>query len=94
MIIRGYGEKDGASYLTEHSITRERGTVENLGRSDWADWSQQGNLVFSKDGCLFRLAYNKGRLEPLDAAVKIADFSNLEFEERAAPWEARHWPGK
>src|SRR5260370_107986 len=94
MMISGFKEMGGPMYLTEHSILREKGPIEELGRSEWADWSQQGDLVFAKGGGLFRLHCKKGVLAPLDAAVKIADFSKLQFEPREAPWEARHWPSR
>ena len=81
-------------YLTEHCILREKNVIEKLGRTEWADWSHSGDLLYAKGGSLFRLGSHKGVLAPLDAAVKIADFSNLEFEERVAPWEAQHWPSR
>lgn len=92
MSIVGLKEKDGPMYLIEHSISRSDGGTERIGRSDWADWSRSGDLLFAKGGCLFRVACKKDSLPPLASAVIVADFSNCEFEERKAPEEARRWP--
>lgn len=92
MTISGIKEREGPTYLTNHSILREKNVIEEIGRSEWADWSQQGDLVFAKGGCLFRLPCRKDKLAHHDAAVKIADFSTLKFEPREAPWSERHWP--
>jgi hypothetical protein len=93
MAVTGLKERDGAWYLTEHSITRE-GKQDRIGRSDWADWSHSGDLLFAMDGCLYRVPCKRGVLAPLEDAAKVADFSELKFENREAPPEARRWPGR
>lgn len=50
----GIPEKDGPWYLIEHSVSRNESKTDNIGRSDWADWSQSGDLLFTLDGCLYR----------------------------------------
>jgi hypothetical protein len=92
MSISGIAEKDGAWYVTEHSLIRDD-QVEVIGRSDWADWSRSGDLLFAKGGQLFRLRCEDGALPPLASSVELADFSNLTFEPRESPPEARVWPG-
>jgi len=94
MLIRGLKERDGPWYLTEHSVMGNDGEMDRIGRSDWADWSQSGDLLFAMDGCLYRVACVGGVLGPLENAAKIADFSALQFEAREAPDEARRWPGR
>ena len=78
--------------MIEHAITREKGKVDKLGRSEWADWSHTGDLLFSMGGCLYRVKCRKNILEPLEDAVKIADFTNLKFEGIKAPDVASRWP--
>ena len=92
MSVVGIKEKNGPWYLTEHSVIRTD-RVERIGRSDWADWSQSGDLLFAKDGRLFRLRTDDGVLTPMPSRVEIANFCNLAFEERVSPSEARLWPG-
>jgi hypothetical protein len=92
MSILGLKEMNGPWYLIEHSVTREKGATEKIGRSDWADWSPSGDLLFAPSGCLFRVPCKSGVLAPIEVGVEIADFSDLEFEARKAPEEARRWP--
>ena len=92
MSITGIKERDGSWYLVEHSVVQSNGKVDKLGRTDWADWSGSGDLLFAMDGCLFRLQCNKGVLANLEDAIKIADFSKLQFEARPAPDDMGRWP--
>lgn len=90
MSIRGLLERDGPSYLTEHSVVTNRG-VYDMGRSDWADWSPSGDLLFATDGCLYRVRGTRDKLDSLEDAIKIADFSKLRFENRRSPQDMRRW---
>jgi hypothetical protein len=94
MSISGVYEKDGPWYVVQHSILQTGGTVLRLGRSDWADWSHSGDLLFSKDGCLFRVPFNGKSLTPLEGRVKVADFRGLKFEKKEAPTAMREWPSR
>jgi hypothetical protein len=92
MAIVGIKERGGPWYLTEHAVTRENGESDKMGRSEWADWSHTGDLLFSMDGCLYRVPRRKATLAPLEDAVKIADFTDLKFEPVKAPDAASRWP--
>jgi hypothetical protein len=92
MSILGLKERDGPWYLTEHSVIRNKGDVDKIGRTDWADWSPSGDLLFAMDGCLYRMPCKGGILTHLEDAVKVADFTRLRFENCEAPQEARRWP--
>ncbi len=92
MSVGGIKETDGPWYLIEHSVGRNEHEADNIGRSDWADWSQSGDLLFTMDGCLYRLPCRDGVLAPLEDAIEIADFSSLQFEAREASVEALRWP--
>jgi hypothetical protein len=91
MSVKGIKERDGPWYLTEHSVIRNEVDPDNIGRSDWADWAQSGDLLFAMSGCLYRLSCEEGELAPLEHATEIADFSRLEFEPREAPENALRW---
>ncbi len=86
MSVIGIGEKDGPWYLTEHSVIDADRRVEKLGRTEWADWSQNGDLLFSMGGALYRGRCHDGTLMPLEEASMLADFSGLKFENRKAPY--------
>lgn len=88
MEIVGIHERDGPWYLTEHSVIDARGKVERLGRSEWADWSRDGDLLFAIGSKLYRAKHDQGHLSSLEDASVIADFSDLKFENREAPYES------
>lgn len=60
MSITGMKERDGPWYLTEHSIVREKDELDKIGRSDWADWDQSGDLLFAMNGCIYRVSCDGG----------------------------------
>jgi len=92
MSIVGIHEKDRPWYLIDHSVKRDGDRADNIGRSDWADWSQSGDLLFAMNGCIYRVPCQQGVLVALEDAIKIADFSNLRFEPTQSPPEFRRWP--
>jgi hypothetical protein len=54
----------------------------------WADWDQQGRLVFTRDGKVFVGEFDKqGQMTPRE----LADFNADAFEPREAPAWARGW---
>jgi hypothetical protein len=94
MRITGLQERDGSWYLTEHRLLDQRGdVVHDLGRSDWADWSRDGDLLYAKEGCLCRVSMDE-RQGPALPARKLINLSGLKFEAVAAPPEAMKWGGQ
>ncbi len=94
MSIFGMNERNGPWYLVEHTIIGKNGYVGAVGRSDWADWSPNGDLLFAQSGCLFRLRNEHRVFGPVETSDRIADFSALTFEGKSAPNEAREWPSR
>jgi len=92
MSILGLKEVDGPWYLTEHTVIRDTNKPDKIGRTDWADWSHTGDLLFAMDGCLYRVPCKGGTLHDLASAVKVTDLSRLRFEPRESPEEAKRWP--
>lgn len=97
MCLHGINERDGSWYILEYELKeRETGQAVSLGRIDWADWDRNGDLLFAREGRVFRLKYDPAvprdrlRVDPA-AAKEVADFQALAFEERAAPAESLHW---
>ena len=91
MLIKGYHEWNGPNQVIEYSIRMPNGkNIYDFGRLDWADWDKNEDLLFARDGKLYRLkrvsnSYN------LEKAIELADFNSSKFEERAAPKEALKW---
>lgn len=85
--ITGIKERQGAFYRMEHFV----GDSHPIGRSDWADWAPNGDLLFTIGYSIYRLRYAGGVLAPLAEGRKIADLTDATFREVAAPPEARQW---
>ena len=96
MMIKGVSEKGGAWYVIEHRLMRDGEAVLDLGRSDWADWSHKGDLLYAKGGKLYRLKPDKKADTPYDPAKaqELADFTADRFEEIAPPHQALQWPAR
>jgi hypothetical protein len=92
MEVLGLMEKNGPWYLIDHAILGKDGEIWNIGRSDWADWSHEGDLLFAQSGCLFRLPWKDRVFGAIEESRQIADFSKLAFEPREAPEHAHRWP--
>lgn len=65
----------------------------DLPATDWADWDQ-GDFVFAKNGCLYRLSCNKkGHFPPVKEQFfkLIHNFRTNSFTELKAPFQACKW---
>ena len=92
MMLRGIGERSGPWYLLDYDVLDEGGECRlKLSRTDWADWDENGDLLFSQRGKLFRLAWSDARSGDREAARELADFSNLRFGAKEAPKRAKQW---
>ena len=91
MVIHGMGEVSGDGYVVTHEIvTANRETVD-LGRTDWADWDRNGDLLFAMNGKLFRLSPGVGGgFDPADSR-EIADFNGDRFRAIPPSDEAKRW---
>jgi len=92
MEIQGLKEKNGPWYVTEHAVVSSGVVSHNLGRTDWAEWSASGDLLYSKDASLYRLRYDRGALLPLSDARQLIELSELTFSPVEAPGFAEQWP--
>lgn len=93
MRILGFHQRDGPWYVLEHRVLDETGeTVLALGRCDWADWSHRGELLFTRQGRLYRAVHNQktGPNEP----EELIDLRDLRFETVEPPRQAKLWGGE
>lgn len=91
-ITHGVHERNGAWYVMEHAVRNpESEERASLGRTDWADWDRNGDLLYAKHGAIFRLPRRAAAALDLDAARKLVDLNGHAFEARASPPEARRW---
>jgi hypothetical protein len=90
--INGIHERNGAWYVTTHRIVdRAKDAALDLGRTEWAGWDKNGDLLFARGPKLFRLPRKSVETLDLSRARELADFASLRFEARAAPESARQW---
>ena len=91
----GLHERNGPWYVTSYEVVDADGRVKrDLGRADWADWQPSGDLLFARDGGIFRLAMDpRGRFDPHAQPREIIDLSSLRFEARESVPEALLWDG-
>ena len=91
MVIHGLGEQAGDWYVVSHEIVTPDGQSLDLGRTDWADWDRNGDLLYARDGKIFRLSPGtRGRFDPT-ASREIADFNGDRFQAIPPTEEAKSW---
>ncbi len=91
MDVVGVHEVQGPWYLTEYSVHRGEDRID-LGRTDWAEWCPRGDLLFGRDGKLFRArlsaqATGDGAFEP----IQLIDLSELKLARKEPPPAALTW---
>jgi hypothetical protein len=87
MLLRGVGERGGSWYVLEHRVLDRAGEVVlDLGRTDWADWSRSGELLFARDGRLYRV-----RLQRVLVEEELIDLRGLRSTPLEPPPEALGW---
>jgi hypothetical protein len=94
MLIKGMSQKNDAWYWVDYDVLNDsEELLFTLPRTDWADWDGDGDLVFAKDGKLFRLnKKNFSRFQAKgDEVLKlIADLNGLKFESKAGAAQRNH----
>lgn len=92
MIITGLHERDGAWYAIEHEVFDIRTNKScALGKTNWADWSRNGDLLFAREGSLFRLEREGNQLNDLSNVKRLIDFSANRFEAKKPSIYALQW---
>jgi hypothetical protein len=93
MLVAGIHERDGSWYVLEYRILdAQRRVALDLGRSDWADWSRSGELLFAREGRLYRMVVD-GKSER-GTPEELIDLRDLKFEPSVAPPQATVWNGR
>ena len=82
-------QKPGGPYHFGHLVMREEdGEWLQVIDAEWADWDQQGRLVYSQHGKLYAAKPLGQRLD----FVELADFTNDKPQENSPSHQARQWP--
>ena len=92
--ITGIHQLNGPWYVIEHVIVNTKSGEEfSLGRTDWADWCHSGDLLYAKEGRLWRLGFNRRDLSPLEQAEMLIDLRDRVFAHKESPQGAKQWGG-
>lgn len=93
MHILGLHERDGPWYVIDHLVRdKQDDSTLKLERTEWADWCHSGDLLFARQGRLFRLGFSdEGELNDLAAAKVVIDLNDRSFVEVEAPFAAKQW---
>jgi hypothetical protein len=93
MRITGFHEREGPWYVVEYDLLDMKLEQEiPLGRLDWADWDSNGDLLFARDGRLYRLEpQRKDGAVDVSSPREVADLRGYVFENRRAPPAVTKW---
>jgi hypothetical protein len=95
MLIKGMSQKNDAWYWVDYDVlSPNQELLFTLSRTDWADWDGDGDLLFAKNGKLFRLNkknFSRFQSRGDEALKQIADLNELKFESKEAPYAATKW---
>lgn len=72
---------------------KEENAIVTVDGADWADFDKNGDLLFARDGKVFRLAHinEAPYLPPIENAKELLDLSKYSFEEVPPPSWAKKW---
>jgi len=91
-ITKGIHQNNGPWYVIEYKIVDTKfGEKISLGR---ADWCHSGDLLYAKEGKIWRLGFERGELQPLERSKLLIDLSDRVFTEKEAPEGAKKWGGE
>lgn len=87
MTTFGFHETNGPPWVQEYRVLSNDGEeIFNLGKTDWADWDHNGDLLFSQKGCIYR-----AKSENLCNPKQLIDLTSSQFSPVSAPEEFRNW---
>ena len=79
MEIHGIHQDNGPWYVTRYCVYSEADCpVNDLGFADWAEWETKGDLLFARDGCLYRQCFAD---DTWQSPKMLADFTGNRFQE-------------
>jgi hypothetical protein len=86
-------EPQGPPLATEYLVVDRAGAIlTDLGHIDWADWQSSGDLLYARNGKIFRDRMQAPR-DIVATARQLVDLSNLRFEPREPVPDALQWSG-
>jgi hypothetical protein len=78
--------------VIDHEIVSDNGTsLLKLTQTNWADWDSNGDLLYAKDGTIFRLSLKRADKFSSKATKELVDLTEQNFKPVVAPAKARRW---
>lgn len=90
MIPRGWFDQRPRFCIAESRSGEPGRTVISSNDLDWADWDDNGDLLFATEGRLMRLRADR-LTQGLGAARLVADFGLQSYDPQPSPARARRW---
>jgi len=91
--LHGLKERDGRWYVQSTQVVALSGEVlADLGRTDWADVDHNGDVLYAKEGRLFRIRRGSLKLTSSWEPKLVADLNDLCYQRVEAPGKALVWP--
>jgi hypothetical protein len=87
-MLTGIHERGGPWLVTEAAVIERKLTVLHLGEIEWADWDTNGDLLYSRDGRLYRRRLDQGSFHE---ETCLLDLTGLRFRNLAPTVEAQTW---
>ncbi|HWB61547.1 MAG TPA: hypothetical protein VG733_18840 [Chthoniobacteraceae bacterium] len=89
MGIRGLASngKRGWYQMGYQVLPNDRGGLPAMD-ADWADWDKRGDLLYARNGKIFR---QRHRQTGFESAIELIDLNNQKFENIAPPASALKW---
>jgi hypothetical protein len=78
----------------EYTVRDNTATKRVFSDCTWVDWQMNGDLLFARDGCLYRITERHVRdtvADPLANTKMVADLRSMTFERTAPPQWAKAW---
>ena len=83
MTIRDMMERGGPWYVIDHDVTdAEADDIHVFERTDWADWSRDGDLLLARRGAIYRV---KATAYGLGQPALVIDLADRKFVNREPP---------
>ncbi len=89
MEISAIHQENGPWYVTRYRVLGGADPSNDLGFADWAEWEAGGDLLFARDGCLYRQCYADNAWQ---RPKMLADLTGNKFENVSPPAWATDFP--
>jgi hypothetical protein len=88
MAIHGLGGGKRGWYHIHYQVFSSEGAGLAGMDADWADWDRNGDLLYAREGKIFRQRHRRGKFQP---PVELIDLNGQKFENIESSPAAKRW---